>query len=51
MVLSRAAIQLRLPRTVLISPLCATSRNGCASGHDGKVFVENREWTSAISDA
>ena len=36
----RARIQLRLPWTVLISPLCAIIRNGCASGHDGKVFVE-----------
>ncbi len=46
---SRAAIQLRLPRTVLISPLCATSRNGWASGQDGNVLVEKREWTSASS--
>src|SRR5690625_2269773 len=44
---SRAAIQLRFPRTVLISPLWATSRKGWASGHDGKVLVEKREWTSA----
>ncbi len=36
----RARIQLRLPCTVLISPLCAIDRNGCASGHDGKVLVE-----------
>ena len=36
----RARIQLRLPWIVLISPLCAIMRNGCASGHDGKVFVE-----------
>ncbi len=50
-VLCRAAIQLRFARTVLISPLCAIIRKGCASGHDGKVFVENREWTSAISEA
>ena len=48
---SRAAIQLRLPRTVLISPLWATIRNGCASGQDGNVFVEKRECTSAISEA
>jgi len=45
---SRAAIQLRLPRTVLISPLWATIRNGWASGHDGNVLVEKREWTRAI---
>ncbi|MDF2554570.1 MAG: hypothetical protein K0R60_465 [Microbacterium sp.] len=36
----RARIQLRLPLTVLISPLCASIRSGCASGHDGNVFVE-----------
>src|SRR3954451_7827123 len=41
----RARIQLRLPLTVLISPLCAMLRNGCASGQDGKVLVEKREWT------
>ncbi len=46
---SRAAIQLRLPRIVLISPLCAISRYGCDSGQDGKVFVENRLCTSAIA--
>lgn len=38
-------IQFSLPVTVLISPLCAIRRNGCASGQDGKVFVENRECT------
>ncbi len=48
---SRATIQLRLPLTVLISPLCATKRYGWASGHDGNVFVENRECTSAIAEA
>ncbi len=48
---SRAAIQLRLPRIVLISPLCAMIRYGWASGHDGNVFVENRECTSAIAEA
>src|ERR1700731_1317376 len=42
---SRARIQFSLPVTVLISPLCAMRRNGWASGHDGKVFVENRECT------
>ncbi len=47
---SRVRIQLRLPRTVLISPLCATSRYGWASGHDGKVFVLKREWTMAIAE-
>ncbi len=38
----RAAIQLTLPRSVLISPLWATMRYGCASFHDGKVLVEKR---------
>ena len=33
-------IQLTLPRSVLISPLCASTRNGCASFHCGKVLVE-----------
>ena len=46
---SRARIQLRLPRMVLISPLWAMYRNGWASGQDGKVLVENRECTSAIA--
>ncbi len=36
----RARIQLRLPATVLISPLCAIMRSGCARGHDGNVLVE-----------
>ena len=44
---SRARIQLRLPLTVLISPLWAISRYGWASSHAGNVFVEKREWTSA----
>ena len=44
---SRAAIQLRLPRTVLISPLWAIIRKGWASGQEGKVLVEKREWTRA----
>ncbi len=33
-------IQLTLPRSVLISPLCASIRNGCASHHCGNVLVE-----------
>ena len=49
--LSRARIQFRLPFTVLISPLCATSRNGWASGQEGNVFVEKRECTIASSVA
>ena len=44
---SRARIQLRLPITVLISPLCAMNRNGCDSGQLGKVLVEKRECTTA----
>ena len=49
--LSRARIQLRLPLTVLISPLCAISRYGWASGQLGKVLVEKRECTRASSEA
>ena len=45
--LSRASIQPRLPRIVLISPLCARRRNGCARLQVGNVFVLKREWTSA----
>ncbi len=48
---SRARIQLRLPLTVLISPLWATKRYGWASGQLGKVLVEKREWTSATAVA
>ncbi len=33
-------IQFRLPFRVLISPLWASIRNGCASHHCGKVLVE-----------
>ncbi len=47
---SRAAIQFRFPRIVLISPLWAMMRYGWASGHDGNVFVEKRECTSAIAE-
>ena len=43
---SRARIQLRLPFTVLISPLWAIIRNGWASSQAGKVLVENRECTT-----
>ena len=43
----RARIQFRLPRSVLISPLWATYRNGWASHHAGNVFVENRLCTIA----
>ena len=48
---SRARIQLRLPITVLISPLWAMNRNGCDSGQLGKVLVENRECTTATAEA
>ena len=37
---SRARIQFLLPRSVLISPLWAMVRNGCASFQFGKVLVE-----------
>ena len=47
---SRARIQFRLPRTVLISPLCATYRYGCASGQEGNVLVENLECTRASAE-
>ena len=50
-VASRARIQLRLPRAVLISPLCAMKRNGCASGQLGNVFVENRLCTMHRADS
>ena len=46
---SRARIQLRLPMTVLISPLWAMKRNGCDSGQLGNVLVEKRECTTAIA--
>ena len=38
--ISWLSIQFLLPRMVLISPLCASVRNGCASHHCGKVLVE-----------
>ena len=37
---SRAASAPRLPLSALISPLCASARNGCASSQLGNVFVE-----------
>ena len=49
--LSRAAIQLTLPRRVLISPLWQTKRYGCARAQLGKVLVEKREWTIASADS
>ena len=48
---SRARIQFRLPIAVLISPLCAIIRNGCASSQAGKVLVEKRECTTASAVA
>ena len=45
--LSRASIQPLLPRIVLISPLCANKRNGCAKLQVGKVLVLKRECTKA----
>ena len=46
---SRARIQLRLPITVLISPLWAIIRYGWASSQAGNVLVEKREWTTTIA--
>ena len=43
----RATAQLRLASMVLISPLCASIRYGCASRHCGSVLVEKRWWNSA----
>ena len=37
---SRARVQFLFPKRVLISPLCAIIRYGCASLQVGKVFVE-----------
>ena len=46
---ARACAQARLPAMVLISPLCASRRNGCASGQRGAVLVEKRWWkTTAL---
>ncbi len=39
---SRARIQFKLPRSVLISPLWQLRRLGCARLQLGNVFVENR---------
>ena len=49
--LSRACIQLTLPRRVLISPLWQTKRYGCARAQFGKVLVEKRECTMARHDS
>ena len=35
--------QFRFPCSVLISPLCAIYRNGCANFHEGNVLVAKRE--------
>ena len=45
--LSLASIQPRFPRIVLISPLWASMRNGCARLHAGNVLVLKRECTMA----
>jgi len=39
---ARDTIQFTFPRIVLISPLCAICRKGCASDQRGIVFVEKR---------
>ena len=46
----RARIQFTLPRSVLISPLCADIRNGCARSQRGRTLVEKRACTSASVD-
>ena len=38
----REFAQPRLASMVLISPLCASRRNGCANGQRGAVLVEKR---------
>ena len=40
-----------LPMTVLISPLCAMKRFGCARDQLGKVLVEKRVCISASADS
>jgi len=40
-----AVLQFTLRRTQLISPSCASNRNGCASDQRGSVFVEKRRWS------
>ena len=47
----RALAQSRLPLMVLISPLCAKYRKGCASGQRGNVLVEKRWWNTQILDS
>ena len=42
----RAFDQQRLPSMLLISPLWASRRNGCASGQRGSVLVEKRWWNT-----
>ncbi len=49
--ISRARLQLRLPCTVLISPLWARKRKGCASFHCGQVLVEKRWWNTTSEEA
>jgi len=48
---ARAFAQFRLPWMVLISPLCARKRNGWASRHCGRVFVEKRWWKTHSDEA
>ena len=48
---SRAVIALRLPQSVLISPLCPSNRNGCARAQLELVLVEYRWWKTAIADS
>ena len=46
----RACIQLMLPRSVLISPLCEMYRYGCARPQEGNVLVEKRECTITMAE-
>ena len=47
---SRASIRSALPRMVLISPLCAMKRLGCARSQLGCVLVLKRECTMASAE-
>ncbi len=43
-VIARVSSEIRFLRSVLSSPLCAISRNGCAIVGCGSVLVEKRVW-------
>ncbi len=46
---SRARIHVRLPWSVLISPLWHSIRKGCARSQVGNVFVLYRWWNTAMA--